>query len=322
MRHVSRAHRGRWSAAVLLLLLGPAAIFVRGAERSGSTFIPGSLGDFNIAAVATNSGFYLRNDMFYYGGTDARTMRNGQINVDLNQSTWVESLKLSWVPGVSLLGARYAAGLNLGLASAHVQSDVLQPDPLGKTQAVHMVGNRTTISDIYATPIVLSWKLGQVHAAWSEMLSIPSGTYDNDEFVNISRNYWSLDSQLALTWIHPPTGFEISGKGGFIVNTRNEDTDYRTGNELHVDGLVAARVFKRCTIGVTWYYYDQLSADTGGGTLLGDFEGWAIGAGPALRYVIPLATRNLSLIGKWLHEFHTRDRFEGDYVYLCFATRL
>ena len=48
----------------------------------------------------------------------------------------------------------------------------------------------------------------------------------------------------------------------------------------------------------------------------------ALGAGPALRYIIPFESRNLTLIAKWIHEFYTRDRFAGDYIYFCFATRL
>lgn len=293
-----------------------------GTERSGSTFTPGTLGDFSVGMVNTNKGIYLRNDMFYYDGENSRTIRNGQINLDLDMSAWVESVKLSLVPGITLLGARYAAGLNFALVNAHVESNVLQTDVSGEVRSEHRSGNRMTISDIFVTPVFLSWKLGSVYVALSEMVSIPSGTYDNDEFVNISRNYWSFDSQLSLTWIHSKTGLEISGRGGLIVNTRNTDTDYHTGNELHVEGLVAQHLPGRFSMGAVWYYYDQLSTDTGSGTLLGDFEGRAFGAGPALRYVIPLSSRNLSLIGKWIHDFHTHDRFEGDYFYLCLATRL
>jgi len=67
--------------AVLLLILFCAALGAFGAERSGSTFTPGTLGDFGVAVVSTNPGLDLRNDMFYYQGTDARTMRNGQIKL-------------------------------------------------------------------------------------------------------------------------------------------------------------------------------------------------------------------------------------------------
>jgi len=170
--------------------------------------------------------------------------------------------------------------------------------------------------------VALSWKLGEVHVAWLEMVTIPSGTYDEDEFVNISRNYWALDSQLALTWLHPRHGLEISAKGGFIVNSRNEDTDYRTGDEVHLDGLAALHLSGRLSLGAVWYYYDQVSADTGSGAQLGDFEGRAFAAGPILRCLLPLLSRNLALTAKWLHEFYTRDRFAGDYIYICIATRL
>jgi hypothetical protein len=54
----------------------------------------------------------------------------------------------------------------------------------------------------------------------------------------------------------------------------------------------------------------------------GDFEGRAFAAGPILRYLLPLSSRNLALTAKWLHEFYTHDRFEGDYMYVCIATRI
>jgi len=311
-----------WLAMVLLgFSLIHSVPDVRGAERSGSTFVPGTLGDYNVAVISTNRGLYLRNDIFYYYGTDERTVRNGQININLDQAAWVQSYKLIFVPGVTWLGARYAMGLNVGIVNAHVGSDVFQKDSSGKLQAVHSTGNRTTVSDIFLTPVALSWQLGQVHLSLAEMFTIPSGTYDNEEFVNISRNYWALDSQLALTWVDQRTGMELSGKGGFIVNGRNTATDYRTGNELHLEGLVSKRVVGRLSLGGVWYYYDQLSADTGSGTLLGDFEGQAFGAGPALRYNLPLGPRNFTLIFKWLHEFFTRDRFAGDYIFLSAAMK-
>lgn len=74
-------------------------------------------------------------------------------------------------------------------------------------------------------------------------------------------------------------------------------------------------------VGVAWYFYEQVRSDSGDGGPAGDLQGQAFGAGPAVRYVVPLPSRNLVLTAKWLHEFHTRNRFEGDYLYACVALR-
>ncbi len=291
------------------------------AERSGSTYVPGSLGDFNLGVVATNAGFFVRNDMFYYEGTDARAVRNGQVNMDLQMSAWVDSVKLTLVPGWTLLGARYAAALNFAVANAHVTGDVRTQNEDGTLSAEWRSGTKTALADIFVTPLALGWKVGPIHVAWAEMVTIPSGSYNRDDFVNISRNYWALDSQLAATWRHPVYGQEVSLKGGYILNTRNHATDYLTGQEIHVDGLLAQQLGKTLSLGAVWYYYEQVTADSGTGALLGDFQGEAFGAGPAVRVMLPLGPRTISIIGKWLHEFYTRDRFQGDYLYLCAATR-
>ena len=153
------------------------------------------------------------------------------------------------------------------------------------------------------------------------MVTIPSGTYDHDAFINVSRNYWALDSQMALTWVSKENGLEVSGKGGLIVNSPNTDTDYRTGNELHMEGLIAKHIDKRFSYGIVGYYYDQVSADTGRGTLSGDFNGLAFGTGPVLRYCRPFFSHNVMLKAKWLHDCYAKDRFEGDYFFMSVATR-
>lgn len=55
---------------------------------------------------------------------------------------------------------------------------------------------------------------------------------------------------------------------------------------------------------------------------LGDF-GIAVVSTNAGLHNLPLSSsRNLVLTAKWLHEFHTQDRFQGDYLYACMGFRL
>ena len=291
-------------------------------ERSGSTYVPGTLGDFGIGLVATNPGLYARTDLFAYQGTDAQSVRYGRVNLDLEMAAWVASLKLTAVPGWTFLGGRYAAGLNAGLVNAHVASDVRTQAPDGSTILTRQTGDRTALADFYATPLALGWTLGDVHLAWIEMVTVPSGTYNGSEFVNVSRNYWALDSQLAATWRHPVYGQEVSCKTGYILNDWNHDTDYRSGQEFHADGILAQHLGRGLSLGAAWYFYHQVTGDQGSGAMLGEFKGEAFGAGPILRTVIPVGSSYIALIGKWLHEFYTHGRFQGDYIFLWLATRL
>lgn len=38
-----------------------------------------------------------------------------------------------------------------------------------------------------------------------------------------------------MTYFNPESGFDFSMAAGLLVNLENDDTDYETGNELHID---------------------------------------------------------------------------------------
>ena len=57
----------------------------------------------------------------------------------------------------------------------------------------------------------------------------------------------------------------------------------------------------------------------GDGAILGDTIPKAAGIGPALLWGTKIASRDLSFIAKWLHEFHAENRIKGDHLFFSFA---
>jgi hypothetical protein len=55
---------------------------------------------------------------------------------------------------------------------------------------------------------------------------------------NIALNHWAFDTVLAMTWLDPNTGIEVSATPGLIYNTENPDTGYQTGMEFHMDAML------------------------------------------------------------------------------------
>jgi hypothetical protein len=68
-------------------------------------------------------------------------------------------------------------------------------------------------------------------------------------------------------------GWDLSATAGFTFNETNAATDYKTGDEFHLEWAVTKYLSKQFTIGVVGYYYQQLTPDTGTGAVLGSFEG-------------------------------------------------
>ena len=101
----------------------------------------------------------------------------------------------------------------------------------------------------------------------------------------------------------------------FDHNYENNDTQYRSGNELHAD-FVAAKHFGNWGVGIGGYTYKQLTGDSGDGAVFGDFKGRATALGPQLTYT---AASGLNIQGRYQHEFDVMNRPQGDKFWLNVA---
>ena len=68
--------------------------------------------------------------------------------------------------------------------------------------------------------------------------------------------------------------------------------------------------------GLSACYYQQVEGDSGSGATLGDFNGRTIGAGPLVSYTKKIGGHDTVFEFKWLHEFETKNRLEGDILWL------
>ena len=59
--------------------------------------------------------------------------------------------------------------------------------------------------------------------------------------------------------------------------------------------------------------------DTGAGATLGSFLSSGTGIGPAITYTLPVGGKDLTLVGKWLHDLGSSHRLQGDMVYGSFV---
>ena len=105
------------------------------------------------------------------------------------------------------------------------------------------------------------------------MVIAPTGHYDTNAVINVGRNYWAFDTQLALTWFDKATGTELSVLSGLMINTMNPATVYRTGTEFHLDFMANQFVAKDIAVGVHGAWYKQIEGDSGAGATLGPFMG-------------------------------------------------
>ncbi len=98
-----------------------------------------------------------------------------------------------------------------------------------------------------------------------------------------------------MTYFNLETGTEVSVAPGVLVNTQNDETDYQTGTEFHLDFTGNQFLSEIFALGVRGYYYNQFTGDSGSGARLGDFQGESFGLGPGFIWFPEFAAVELAV---------------------------
>ncbi len=300
--------------AVLIMLLATTPS-THAAEGGYTNYVPGLYGDFGVA-VMPEPGFYFRTDLYYYtaDGGKGRFVQGENIRTDLEMDMAMVMATGLMVFDKEIFGGRYAAGIFQPVNYGEISGKVT----VGATE-VPFESDRTAIGDTGIVPVSLFWNFGKFHINAYESITMPTGSYDKDRPVNTGLNYWSFDTTLATTYLDDEKGQEISAAVGYIYNTENDDTDYQTGQEFHLDYMLNQFLSETFALGLHGFFYKQITGDSGSGAILGSFKGEAAGIGPSLMWIPKIKNKDVAVSAKWIHEFDTENRLEGDHLFLNFT---
>ena len=283
------------------------------AEGGYSNYIPGTYGDFAMA-VEPAGRLTLRNDVYYYGADGGGSVRSGQVELDAELTFLMDFITLVYKPEVRILGGQYAFGVFVPLVYIDIESNIRAAG-----SALRLDDDTAGLGDVAWVPVILYWNRGNLHASFAHYIVSPTGDYDTGNLVNNGLNYWSFDTDVALTYLNPEKGQDYSLSVGWIYNTENDDTDYQTGQEIHMDVALNQFLSDTFALGLQGFYLNQITGDSGSGAVLGDFKAEAAGLGPAVLWGTSIGKQEITFIAKWLAEVHAENRIEGDHVFLSFA---
>ncbi len=294
----------------MVLLLSPGS---HAAEGGYSNYIPGTYGDFAMA-VEPETKLTFRNDFYYYGADTERAILSGLAVADLDLDFTMNFTTALYKPDVKLFGAQYAFGVFLPIVRTDIDASVTTGGPTLRRQ-----DNTTGLGDVVLIPMMLFWNRGNLHMSVAEYIVTPTADYDSSDLANSGLNYFSFDTNFALTYLNMENGRDVSFNVGYIYNTENSDTDYQTGQEIHVDAVFNQFFSESFAVGLHGFYLKQITGDSGAGAVLGDFKAEAAGIGPALLWNTKIGKRPVSFIAKWLNEFDVERRLEGDHFMVSAA---
>ncbi len=310
-----------FASILLILLFLPISLQSSEASEGGSSgYTPGTYGDFAMNVIFP--GLTIRENIFYvYGTLDKYPLLYTPfiaVEADLELEAWVDLVQAVWsTEDFTIFDGAYFAAISIPYAfNVDLEGTV---GPLSEKE------NTNGLGDIQVVPFGLAWNKDYFHFSLSENIIAPSGQYDKTKLANVGRNYWGFETILGFTWLEEKRGNEISFTACYTFNTENKDTDYKTGDEFHMDYTLAQFFSEELAAGLVGYLYRQTTGDSGSGydalnSMLGkDLDGYkskGAGIGPAIMWSPKIGTAPLNLAAKWLYEYEGTNRLKGGWVFL------
>jgi len=290
-------------------------------EGGGGHYTPGATASF-IDALPYEPGFAYVNQFLYYGGDfsgSARLPLGGSLVAGVEATSYADVNVLLYQSSLELFGGRYAAAAAIPLVRLDIDVSGSITGRRGSTLKRGASDRAEGLGDIYVAPFMLVWKSGDIKYDTRFGLYAPTGKYDEDDLSNLGKNYWTFEPSASVSYLGSKNGIEATAFVGVDLNTENRDTDYQTGEQVHLD-LTLAQHFPLgkgfAGIGANAFYYQQIAGDSGDGAVLGDFEGRTVGIGPVISYAAKIGGSDVVFEVKWLPELDTEKRLEGDYVWV------
>jgi hypothetical protein len=293
-------------------------------EEGGSGhYLPGSMASFMDGVPPAETFIVRLNVLNYEGSIDAKQPLPiaGLSAVGVDASSWGYGLTALWRPPLDL-GERwsYAMSATLPLVEMKVSATLDVPLPGSGSRGVRRSDSLSGLGDLVLMPVMFNYKVNADFNVNARLAAYaPTGDYEVGRLANTGKNFWTIEPTLALMYLGQQNGIEASLFMGVDFNQENPDTHYKSGTQFHLDGTLAQHFPLSeglAGIGVSSFYYEQITGDSGSGASFGDFKAKTAGIGPVVSYARKLGGQDLMVELKWLHEYDTQNRLEGDTVFL------
>jgi hypothetical protein len=313
---VNRGARRRksWLAATMLSALGTASPIAFAGEGGTSHIMPGANATLVDLPPTSPGGFFKPMYINYRGSASATVPTAAGIVANLNADASTLVLGGGCSLEQTILGGAHssvAAFLPYTWLSISGNSAAL-----GGLQIQNSVSG---LGDLTVVPVMLAWKSDSWQFDFLMPVYAPTGSYEVGRLGNTGLNYWTFDPIVGAAYSNAKSGLSAALHLGYAINTENSDTSYKSGDILHVDAAVQQVLplgSGFANIGAEAWYFQQVACDSGSGATLGCFKGRTAGIGPVLGYIQPIGKEKLLFELKWLPELESRNRLNGDYIWL------
>ncbi len=325
----------RWIAAAVVLGAACAAPQQASADQGGVSFwLPGQFG--SLAAVPGQPGFNFAT-VYYHTSVGAsgavaaqkeveigQLQRKPNLKVDLNVDLNARANLVFLVPGyifeTPILGGQLGVSMAVipGRNTATLDGILTASlGPLSVTRQGQISDTASGFADLFPQA-TLKWNQGVHNWMLYGMTNIQVGTYDSKRLANLGYGHTGIDGGAGYTYFDPAKGHEFSVVAGTTYNFTNTHTDYRNGQDYHIDAAAAQFLSKTFFVGAVGYYYDQFTADSGSLPVFGPVKSRVLGIGPQMGFILPMGEMQGYLNFKAYFESNANNRPDGWNAWVTF----
>ena len=262
-------------------------------EGGGSTYPVGA--ENHLAGAAPPPGVYVLEYVNVYSADRVNDGQGQAVPIPgFKVNAVAAATRIAWVTNTPVMGGQLVAHAILPLVKV-------------KVSAAGRSSSSSGLGDVSLGAGVVWHHSPQLHSVAALDIVLPVGQYDAARPVNVGRNYASIQPAYLVSWIDP-NGLNADAKIGLNLNRTNNDTGYRSGNELNIDYALGWGLGNGWVVGVGGNIYQQLSDDKRHGQSVPGAKGRAYSAGPNLKYD---SGKGWFITAKLAKEFSVRSRSEG-----------
>jgi hypothetical protein len=277
-----------------------------------------------MAGFTPPPGVYAADSLYYYAGGASSSLRipvGLEVASGLHMSVFMNATTVSVITKARIAGGLLGFAATLPVGSVKVDATATFTGPGGFIGGGAASDIKSGLGDMSLTGL-LGWQSGAHHWNLTVTGVLSTGTYSPTALSFVGLNRPAVDVKGGYTWLDPKLGLEVSGAAGLTFNFENSDTQYRTGDELHLELAVTKHLRSGWALGVGAFQYVQISNDSGAGATLGAFRGQVTAVGPVASYTFVAGGRPVQLGFRLFHEFAVHNRASGDSVALGVALPL
>jgi hypothetical protein len=264
----------------------------------------------SLSASPVTPGFSLGVNPYFYSGSSSasRKLQIGtQLVTGLDASIDLLVFQPSYTFSDTILGGQPRVSLAGGPGYSQSSFAARLSNP---SAALSLSESLTGFTDLY--PMVnLAWNEGASNWMIYGTGDIPVGSYDIKNIANLGIGHGAADFGGGYTYWDHAAGLEFTAVGGVTINAENNAIHYTNGVDAHLDWAASAFLSKNWQLGVVGYVYDQISADSGPGNLIGPIKSKIASVGAEVGYLFAVANRPAYFNLRGYYEFWAENRVKG-----------